>query len=227
MSLLRNAIKSSVSLRTIKPIHSLPSLLRQSPKHFSTETEAPPPPPPNDASIDLFLQTPTKGVFYGKLLGISRQTLKSDIINLLEGCNLTPDDLKVNYTRNYMPFAMMMQFPSFSAYDNAFRLIGRKGRLYRLERAEQSEWDIVMPYNGKTVLLQNVPRIAVAEDVERFLSGCEYEASSISFMLRQSLPDSIKWATVRFPSQTQAMDAFIRKNRGFCLNNQVSVRVLQ
>lgn len=61
MSLLRNAIKSSVSLRTIKPIHSLPSLLRQSPKHFSTETEAPPPPPPNDASIDLFLQTPTKG----------------------------------------------------------------------------------------------------------------------------------------------------------------------
>lgn len=34
------------------------------------------------------------------------------------------------------------------------------------------------------VLLQNVPRIAVAEDVERFLSGCEYEASSISFMLR-------------------------------------------
>ncbi|KAH9735632.1 hypothetical protein KPL71_017804 [Citrus sinensis] len=167
------------------------------------------------------------GVVYGKLLGISRQTLKSDIINLLEGCNLTPDDLKVNYTRNYMPFAMMVQFPSFSAYDNAFRLIGRKGRLYRLERAEQSEWDIVMPYNGKTVLLQNVPRIAVAEDVERFLSGCEYEASSISFMLRQSLPDSIKWATVRFPSQTQAMDAFIRKNRGFCLNNQVSVRVLQ
>lgn len=61
MSLLRNAIKSSVSLRAIKPIHSLPSLLCQSPKHFSTETEAPPPPPPNDASIDLFLQTPTKG----------------------------------------------------------------------------------------------------------------------------------------------------------------------
>ena len=28
----------------------------------------------------------------------------------------------------------MVQFPSFSAYDNAFRLIGRKGRLYRLER---------------------------------------------------------------------------------------------
>lgn len=48
------------------------------------------------------------GVFYGKLLGISRQTLKSDIINLLEGCNLTPDDLKVNYTRNYMPFAMYL-----------------------------------------------------------------------------------------------------------------------
>lgn len=48
------------------------------------------------------------GVVYGKLLGISRQTLKSDIINLLEGCNLTPDDLKVNYTRNYMPFAMYL-----------------------------------------------------------------------------------------------------------------------
>lgn len=28
----------------------------------------------------------------------------------------------------------MMQFPSRQAYDNAIRVIGRKGRLYRLER---------------------------------------------------------------------------------------------
>lgn len=63
MSLLRNTIKSSVSLRTIKPINSLPPLLRQSPKHFTTETEASPPPPPaaSDPSIDLFLQTPNNG----------------------------------------------------------------------------------------------------------------------------------------------------------------------
>lgn len=44
---------------------------------------------------------------------------------------------------------------------------------------------------------------------------------------RAGSPDPIKMALVRFSSQIEAMNAFIKKNRGFCLNNQILVRVLQ
>jgi len=33
-------------------------------------------------------------------------------------------------------------------------------------------------------------------------------------------------ATVLFSTRTEAMNALIKKNWGFCLNNQISVRVL-
>ncbi|KAJ4704791.1 putative Ribosomal protein S24e family protein [Melia azedarach] len=212
MSLLRNAIKSSVSLRAIKPSHGFPSLLRELPRRFSTETEAPPPPHVEDSFIDPFLQTPREGLAYGRLTGISTHTLKSDVINLLEGCNLTPDDVKVSYTRNYMPTAMMLQFPSHNAFSNAFRAIAKKNRLYRLEKVDRLEWDKIMPYDGKTILLQGIPKNALAEDVERLLSGCEFEASSIQMFLRPGYP--AKMAIVHFLSRTQAMNAFIMKNRG-------------
>ncbi|KAI4300196.1 hypothetical protein L6164_033598 [Bauhinia variegata] len=43
-------------------------------------------------------------------LGINRHTLKTDIINLLEGCNLTLEDVKVNYSRGgYMPLEMLLE----------------------------------------------------------------------------------------------------------------------
>ena len=38
--------------------------------------------------------------------------------------------------------------------------------------------------------------------------------------------DPIRMATVLFSTRTEAMNALIKKNRGFCLNNQISVRVL-
>lgn len=39
------------------------------------------------------------GGFYGKFSGFSKHTLKTDIMNILEGCNVTPDDLKFSYMR--------------------------------------------------------------------------------------------------------------------------------
>lgn len=38
--------------------------------------------------------------------------------------------------------------------------------------------------------------------------------------------DPIRMATVLFSTRNEAMNALIKKNRGFCLNNQISVRVL-
>ncbi|KAK3227708.1 hypothetical protein Dsin_007570 [Dipteronia sinensis] len=227
MNLLRSAIQSNISLRAIKPINGLPFLLRESPRRFSTETEQPPPPPPppadDSSSIDPFLQTPKDGLVYVKLYGGTKSTLNKDIINMLEGSKLTPDDVRVHYTRNFMPLAMLVQFPSRHAFDNAFKTIIRKGRLYKMEKVSRSDWESLVPYNGKTVILQGIPVNALIDDVERFLAGCEYDSSSIQLFPRSSM----KIAMVRFPSQTLAMNAFLNKNRGFCLNNQISVRVLQ
>ncbi|XP_044463720.1 uncharacterized protein LOC123194540 [Mangifera indica] len=226
MSLLRAAIKSRFSLQAIRPSHALPFFLRESPKRFSTETETPA--CADASSIDPFLRTPNGGV-YGRLSGVTirKQTLKSDIINLLESVDLTPDDVKVNYTRNFMPVGILLQLRSSTDFDHAFKAIAKKGRMYRLDKVNRSDWDIVMPYNGKTVLLEGIPQNAQPDDVERFLSGCEFDASSIQMFVRPANPELIRMATVRFPSQTQAMNAYLRKNRGFCLNNQISMRVLQ
>ncbi|KAF5750986.1 hypothetical protein HS088_TW03G01327 [Tripterygium wilfordii] len=229
MSLLGNAIKWSLVLRTSKPNHhSIPSFLRQTPKGFCTEMAKPSPPPPpsvEDASADEFLKTPKTGLVYGKLSGIRRNALKSDILYLIDGCNLTPDDIKVNYTKSFMPVEMIVQFPSRYDFDKASRLIPKKSRFHRLDKADRSLWDLLPSYDGKTVLLQGIPRNAIPDDVERFLSGCDYDASSFQLLGRSQ--DSFKMAMVRFPTQTQAMNAFITKNRTFCLNNQISVRVLQ
>ncbi|KAK9290839.1 hypothetical protein L1049_009017 [Liquidambar formosana] len=174
MSLLGTAIRSNFLSRNSKLNQGFPSLLGDSPRRFSTEPQQ-----PQDSPPDPFLQTPSTGLVYGKLSGINKHTLKTDIVNLLEGCNLTLNDVKVDYNWNYMPMAMMVQFRSRSAFDNAFKLIARKGRLYKLERADRAKWDILTAYDGKTVLLQGIPRNAIPEDIERFLSGCDFDASSI------------------------------------------------
>ncbi|KAK2647658.1 hypothetical protein Ddye_015147 [Dipteronia dyeriana] len=227
MNLLRSAIQSNISLRAIKPINGLPLRLRESARRFSTETEQPPPPPPpaadDSSSIDPFLQTPSDGLVYAKLYGCTRNTLKKDIINMLEGCKLTLDDVRVHYTRNFMPLAMLVQFPSRHAFDNAFKMLIKKGRVYRMEKVSRSDWESFVPYHGKTVLLQGIPVNALIDDVERFLAGCEYDSSSLQLIQRPPM----KIAMVRFPTQTLAMNAFLTKNRGFCLNSQISVRVLQ
>jgi hypothetical protein len=46
------------------------------------------------------------GLVYGKLLGVTRHTLKTDVVNMLEGCKLTLDDLKIDYNRSFMPMGM-------------------------------------------------------------------------------------------------------------------------
>lgn len=217
MSLLKNAIKSQCLTRNLHPNQTL-----RSARYFSVEPEK----QNLDSTVDSFIQTPTTGVVYGRLNGITNHTIKSDIVNLLEGCNLSLDDIKVEYNRSYAPMGMMIQFPSRSAYDAAIRTIVRKGGLYRLDRADRSQWDLIKPYDGKYVLLQGIPRNALPDDVDRFLSGSQYDASSMQMFARQGFPDPIRMALVRFPSSTLAMNACITKNRSFCLNNQVLARVL-
>ncbi|XVE76281.1 hypothetical protein DITRI_Ditri12bG0159500 [Diplodiscus trichospermus] len=228
MNLVRNAIQSHVLVRTIKPTHALPPFLRESPKRFSTETDQPQPPQP-DVSVDQFLNSASKGFVHARLSGTMRHTMKSDIISLLEGCTLTPDDIKVSYSRSLFPVAMMLRFSSPALFSNATRIIRRFDRLYRLERVDLYDWDIVTPYNGKTVVLQGIPRNALVEDIERFLSGCDYDSSSIQTVAftRPGSTNVVRLTTVQFPSQIQAVNACITKNRSLCLNNQISVRVLQ
>lgn len=101
------------------------------------------------------------------------------------------------------------------------------------------------------VLLEGLPPNALNEDIERFLSGCKFVPSSIRTFVKYPDPvmsagrknpptsagtqdattseekrDPIRMATVLFSTRTEAMNALIKKNRGFCLNNQISVRVL-
>ncbi|TYG37142.1 hypothetical protein ES288_D13G118300v1 [Gossypium darwinii] len=178
MNILRNAIKLHVSVRTVKPIHVLPSFIREPPKRFSTEPDQQQQQPLPDASVNQFLDSASKGCCCSRHL--------------------------------------------------AGRTIRRFGRLYRLDRVDTSDWDIVMPYNGKTVVLQGLPRSAALEDVQRFLSGCEYDSSSIQTVTftRPGFTNLVRLTTVQFPSHIQAMNACISKNRKICLNNQISVRVL-
>jgi hypothetical protein len=46
------------------------------------------------------------GLTYAKLSGVHKHALKTDIISFLEGCNLTLEDVKMDYTRNFYPIAM-------------------------------------------------------------------------------------------------------------------------
>ncbi|XP_010558298.1 PREDICTED: uncharacterized protein LOC104826994 [Tarenaya hassleriana] len=226
MSLLRSAIRTNLGLRLPDPIPVRPSLtcLNEWRKSFSTETEQPPEKPP----VDGFFRSSGTGPVYGKLLGFSKRTLKTDILHLLDGCNLTPDDIKFSYSRGGA-FALLgtyVRFPSRSSYDNALRSIMKKGKLYKIERAERAQWDPLPSYEGKVVVLHGIPLNALVDDIERFLSGCDYHPS-FQFVRRGGMPDPVRVAVVHFPSQTHAMNAFFTKNRGFCLNNQVMMQVLQ
>ncbi|QCD92744.1 uncharacterized protein LOC114182701 isoform X2 [Vigna unguiculata] len=194
---------------------------------FSTEAEQP---PLNSTTPPPFFDVEHSGVTYGRLFGIRKHVLKTDIINFLEGCNLTLEDVKLDYNRSLIPVSTLLQFPSRSSYDNAIRVIVRNGRLYKLDRADRSQWDIVKPYDGKTILIQGMPRAATYEDLVRTLSGCEYDSSSVNLFLRPGeggTAEPIKLATVRFHSRTQAMNAYIAKNGTFCQNSRISIQVLQ
>ncbi|XP_031740000.1 uncharacterized protein LOC101220680 isoform X2 [Cucumis sativus] len=148
LSLLRKALGSNFISRSATANHELPLFFRQSPRFFSTEQEqAPPESSPNRFSD----KTNTDGLRFGKLVGASRSMLKSDVLILLQGCNLSFEDVKFEYVRNFVPTSIMIQFPSEQAYQNAFQAIARKGYLQRMERADRSQWELLSPYNGKTI----------------------------------------------------------------------------
>ncbi|CAN8237455.1 unnamed protein product [Cochlearia groenlandica] len=235
MSIIRIAIRSGSCLRSSDPVISRSSLpfLQDSRKCLSSVAEqphsSPLPPPPGTSPSESLNKSPGEEKFYGKILGFSKHTLKSDILNILEGCNVTSDDLKFSYIRsgNLNPAAAYVQFPSLSSYDSAQRAVARKGKIYRLERAARSQWDPIVPYEGKVVALHGLPVNAGIDDIDRFLSGCLYHPGAIQFITVQGIGGSKRVALVHFTSQTQAMNAYITKNRSFLLNQRIKLQVLQ
>ncbi|XP_077217495.1 ribosomal protein S24e family protein [Tasmannia lanceolata] len=220
LSLLGNVLKSNAFLSR-KSNQWLPPLLRQMPRNFSAERDG------QDPSLDPFLKPPIQGLTYGRLSGMGRNTTKADIIHFFEGCNLTAQDIKVDYNRAYTSLGIVLQFPSRAAFDMAFRLLIKKGRLYKFDKVDRGQWDLLTSYDGKVLLLQGIPHAATPEDVERFLCGCNFDASNMQILRRPGFPDPIRFALVPFPTQIQAMNAFLAKNKGFCLNSPISARLLQ
>lgn len=179
-------------------------------KHFCTNQNQ------NQSSVDRMPHN--ESAAYARLTGIGKYTSRGDIIHFFEG-KLSPDDIKVQYTLEYNPLAMIIHFPSPSALDSAIRFVARKPS-FRLDRVDPRIWNIPS-YNQHVVLLQGLPRNAQAEDIARFLCGSEFNSS---FQLFLRGPN--RMALVQFPSQIQAMNAVLAKNRSFCLNNQVLMRLL-
>lgn len=168
------------------------------------------------------------GKFYSAISGGSRlgkNMLKTDIIHYLDKCELSLDDVKIDYNRGYYPMAALLKFPSIQAFNAALRQISQ-GRLYRLERINRDEWDHKQSYDGKAVLLQGVPRNAQPDDIERFLCGTNFEPPPFENFIRPGDPEPIRMVLVKFRSKTDATNAFIAKNKGFCLNNAVTMRVI-
>ncbi|KAL9239261.1 hypothetical protein vseg_013601 [Gypsophila vaccaria] len=223
MALLRGAQKlhqlTQITRRTHQP---LPLLIRGT--YFSTESQQPSSPSPPTAPS---LRPPSQGVVYGRLFGISENTLKTDIIHLFEGCHLTEDDIKVEYDRMFNPLAMVLQFPSLSDFSTAFKENSRKGRWLKLDKADRQQWDAVKAYNGSYVLLHGIPRTAILDDIERVLTGCNYDSSSFDIFTRSAYPEAVRMAILRFPSQIEAMNAVIQKNGSYCLNNRILTRLIQ
>ncbi|CAM0872602.1 unnamed protein product [Alopecurus aequalis] len=176
-----------------------------------------------------------EGLVYGRLSTssaggprLSKNLLKTDIVRYLDKCELSPDDVKIDYNRGYYPVAALLKFPSMESFTTASRqLIQGGNRMYRIEKLSREDWDNLPSLDGKAALLQGVPRNAQADDIERFLSGTNYEPPPFESFIRPGIPEPIRVVLVRFRTKTDATNAFIAKNRSFCLNNPVSVRVLQ
>ncbi|CAK7342882.1 unnamed protein product [Dovyalis caffra] len=181
--LLRKTIKSNSTLQSFRPNNTLPLFLHQDTKHFSTETQPPPQENNDTSSIDPFLQSSNTSLAYARFYGVRKHTMKTDIINLFEGSNLTHDNIRFIHNRSYIPFAA-------GAYDNAQKALTRAGRLYRMEKTEPHVWDAALRncYDGKTVLLEGLPPNALTDDIERFLSGLEFLPSSIKTFARRQDP---------------------------------------
>lgn len=225
--LLGNAFRSSSST-------AFPSIGRRVPPHknLCTTSEADADAGSSSSSTTTVSAEDQKdsgtGLVFAKLFPAKKNTLKTDVIHFLEGCDLSTEDIKVEYNRDYNPIAMTLQFSSHSAFDAAVRTVVRKGRLYRMEKiftVNSDNWDLMESFNGKVVLLQGLPINANMEDIDRFLSGCNI--TDIRTFVRPGFPDPTKSALVRFPTIHEAMNAYRIKNHGFILNNPIGMQVLQ
>ncbi|KAH0468688.1 hypothetical protein IEQ34_001920 [Dendrobium chrysotoxum] len=210
--LSRNAFKYRVSL--FDTIRWMPS------RSFSSVGEQ------QEPVSDSFYES-SEGAAYGRLTGFGRNTLKTDIIHFLEGCDLSTSDVKFEYNNSFNPISMMLRFPSQSSYDAALRQTTRKGRLYKLDKINSGQWDITESHDGRTVLIQGIPSNAVREDIERFLSGCNFDPKSFRFISRNAIQNTVKAVAVRVATGLEAVNFQIRKNRSLCFNVPVTVRVLQ
>ncbi|CAN6284683.1 unnamed protein product, partial [Urochloa humidicola] len=186
-----------------------------------------------ESQNDPFLKASNEGLAFGRFYSniggmnrLERNMLKTDIIHHLDRCGLSLDDVKIDYNRGFTPLGALLRFPSKAAFTTAIRQTSQ-GRLYKIETISRDEWDLKQSFDGKAVLLQGVPRNALPEDIERFLCGTNFEPPPFESFLRPGVPESIRMVLVKFRTKTDAMNAFITKNRSFCLNNQVSMRVLQ
>ncbi|KAM3229316.1 hypothetical protein ACQJBY_033124 [Aegilops geniculata] len=171
----------------------------------------------------------TYGRFYTNISGVGRlgkNMLKTDIIHYLDQCELSLDDVKIDYNKGFYPMGALLKFPSVESFEKAVRQT-IQGRMYRLERVSPDEWEHKISLNGKAVLLQGVPRNAQVDDIERFLCGTNYEPPPFENFIRAGVPEPVRMVLVKFGSRTDATNAFIAKNKGFCLNNPVTVRVIQ
>ncbi|PKA61868.1 hypothetical protein AXF42_Ash008700 [Apostasia shenzhenica] len=173
----------------------------------------------------------SQGPVYGRLLGFGKNTLKTDIIHLFEGCNLSTSDVKFEYNNGFAPISLMLQFPSESFYEAATKLIIKKGRLYNLHKISSGQWDITESHDGKTVLLLGFQRSPTREELERFLSGFDYDGSSLRILSGRGPPGTVDSArtmvTFRASSALKASAFQIQKNRSLCINSPIFVRVLQ
>ncbi|KAK9127197.1 hypothetical protein Syun_015994 [Stephania yunnanensis] len=208
MNQLKTTISKSTNLFRLNPNQALPILQTH---HFCSATPA--------------TEQPPTSIVYGRLTGNGPYTMKTDIIHMLEGCDLSLQDVRVEYNRYYDPVAMHLKFILWNAYHENVRMVAVIC-LYRMLEQGRVYWNIPS-YDGKTVLLQGLPRNALPEDVDRFLCGSECFTSTMQMFTRQGLSNPIKMALVQFPSQIEAMNSVISKNRSFCLNNQILMRVLQ
>ncbi|KAJ3699458.1 hypothetical protein LUZ61_003163 [Rhynchospora tenuis] len=227
LSLLRSALTS----RPSHQLRSAPagSLWASSQRFLSTEAGA-----DGASSGPSFFQSSADGLVYGRITGrvqnmLGKNMLKTDLIHQLEGCDLSFHDVKFDYNRVYFLTGALVQFPSRASYENGQKQLRLKGGLFNLAKIDRSEWDIKSSYDGKAVLMEGIPFNATQDDLERFLSGCNYDSSSFQSVTRTERSDSdpIRIVMVRFPTQLDAAHAYASKNRSFCLNAPINMRILQ
>uniref|UniRef100_A0ACD5YMW2 Uncharacterized protein n=1 Tax=Avena sativa TaxID=4498 RepID=A0ACD5YMW2_AVESA len=140
---------------------------------------------------ESILEPSNEGLAYGRFYSptaggnrLGKNMLKTDIIHYLDKSELSPDDIKIDYNRGYYPMAALLKFPSKAAFATALRQSAQLGRMYRLEMVSREQWDHKQSLDGKAVLLQGVPRNAQVDDIERFLSGTNYEPPPFESFIR-------------------------------------------